>query len=76
LRRKKLPFSVMSIPPVYRRLPLPVAALARCIAPAGAALDLWTVNDPNAALRHWRSGVRAILTDDPAKIIAARRTLG
>lgn len=75
LRRRQLPFATLAIPPRYRGLPLPIAALARCVAPAGVSLDIWTVNDPEEALRLWRAGVRGVMSDDPATILAARRRL-
>ncbi len=74
-RRERLSFNIMSIPPAYRRVPLPVGALARCIATAGASVYLWTVNDPQTAKRFWGRGVRGILSDDPGHMIEARRTL-
>ena len=76
LRRSNLPFSMMSIPPTYWGVPLPVRALVRCIAAAGASVYLWTVNDANAAVRFWQRGVRGILSDDPGAMIEARRRIG
>ena len=76
LRRAKLPFSIMSIPPAYRGVPLPVGALARCIAAAGASVYLWTINDPRQAVQFWRRGVKGILSDDPGAMIEARRRIG
>jgi len=75
-RRAKLPFSMMTIPPAYRGVPLPVGALARCIAAAGASVYLWTINDPAEAVRFWHRGVRGILSDDPGAMIEARRRIG
>lgn len=75
LRRHKLPFSVLSIPLRYKGMPLPVRALARCVAPAGVKVDVWTVNDPRDALRLWRKGVAAVLSDDPRRILEARKAL-
>lgn len=72
LRRRSVPFTVLSIPPRYRRFPLPIRALARCLAPAGTPLHIWTVNDPAEALWLWKHGANAILTDDPATILEAR----
>ncbi|MGH7711724.1 MAG: glycerophosphodiester phosphodiesterase [Gemmatimonadaceae bacterium] len=74
--RSKLPFSIMAIPPHFRGVPLPLGALARCIAPANAGLYIWTVNAPRQAQALWRRGIRGILSDDPATILEARRTLG
>ena len=76
LRRHKLPFSVLSIPQRYKGMPLPLRALARCVAPAGVKVDVWTVNDARDALRLWRKGVAAVLSDDPQRILEARKALG
>jgi glycerophosphoryl diester phosphodiesterase len=76
LRRANLPFSMMSIPPTYRGLPLPVGALVRCMAAAGGSVYLWTVNDASAAVRFWQRGVRGILSDDPGAMIEARGRIG
>jgi glycerophosphoryl diester phosphodiesterase len=75
IRRRRVPFTMMSVPPRYKGIPLPVRALARCIAPAGASVSVWTVNDPREALRLWRNGVHGILSDDPAAILKARQRL-
>ncbi len=75
LRRHTLPFNVMSIPPRYHGMPIPLRALARCVAPAGVKVDVWTVNDPRQALRLWRMGIAGVLSDDPQRILDARRTL-
>ncbi|MGQ0643823.1 MAG: glycerophosphodiester phosphodiesterase family protein [Gemmatimonadaceae bacterium] len=74
-RRNKLPYDILSVPPYYRGVPIPVGALARCVAPAGTTVYVWTVNDPRTALGFWRRGVRGILSDDPAAILEARRSL-
>jgi glycerophosphoryl diester phosphodiesterase len=74
--RHKLPFTVLSIPPRFRGMPLPLGALARCVAPAGVKVHVWTVNSPPQALRLWRMGVAAVLSDDPQPILEARQTLG
>jgi glycerophosphoryl diester phosphodiesterase len=39
---------------------------------AGAATHVWTVNDPARAVRLWARGIRGIISDDPAVILAAR----
>ena len=79
-RLHQLPFRTMSLPRSYRGIPLPLGAIARAVAPAGVAVHVWTVNEPATAWRLWRRGVRGILSDDPARILAARsgfdRTFG
>lgn len=76
MRRRSTPFSILSVPPRYKGIPLPLAALARCVASAGASVHVWTVNDPRKALRLWHNGVHGILSDDPATMIQARTALG
>ena len=75
VRRRSTAFSILSVPPRYRGIPLPLGALARCVAPAGASVHVWTVNEPREALRLWRKGVLGILSDDPASIMQARERL-
>lgn len=75
LKRSRLPYTMLSIPPRYRGIPLPLSSLARCVAPAGVSVSVWTVNDPRLAVRLWRGGVAAIITDDPSTILNARRAL-
>lgn len=74
-RFRALPFQVMSLPRFHRGIPVPLRALARAAQPAGVPLHVWTVNDPALARRLWRVGVRGIVSDDPAAIIAARERL-
>ena len=74
-RYRHLPFQAMSLPRFYRGIPVPLRALARAAEPAGVPLHVWTVNDGAVARRLWRAGVRGILADDPATILAARSAL-
>lgn len=75
IRRRRTPFTIMSLPPRYKGIPLPLGALARSVAAAGASVYVWTVNDPREALRLWRRGVHGVLSDDPAAILKARERL-
>lgn len=45
------------------------ATLARSIKAAGYRLLCYTVNDPQAVVRHWGWGMDAIFTDDPARFL-------
>ncbi len=67
-----LPFDALCISQRWKGLPLPLAAIARCIRNAGKVIHVWTVNDPSEAQQLWRSGVHGIITDDPALMLAAR----
>ncbi|MGH7694454.1 MAG: glycerophosphodiester phosphodiesterase family protein [Gemmatimonadaceae bacterium] len=75
IKRHRVPYSVLSVPPRYRGIPLPLGAMARSLGPAGVAVQVWTVNDPREALQLWREGVHGILSDDPATILEARASL-
>jgi glycerophosphoryl diester phosphodiesterase len=67
-----LPFQVMSLPPVYRGLRLPLGAIAHAVAFARVPVHVWTVNSADQARRLWRKGIRGILSDDPGVILPAR----
>lgn len=66
------PFQAFCIPPVYRGIPVPLAALMRTAKPHGVVTHVWTVNDPGEALKLWRLGVNGIISDDPGLILAVR----
>ncbi len=70
-----LPFQAMIIPRRHGVLPLPVTRFARMMAARGGPTHVWTVNDPAEAQALWRRGVNGILSDNPAAILAARRSL-
>lgn len=65
-------FDVLSIPPVYRGLPIPIARMAAAIARHAIPTHVWTVNDPATARGYWDNGVTGIVTDDPAAMLRAR----
>jgi glycerophosphoryl diester phosphodiesterase len=71
-RQEHLPFQVMSLPPVYKGIPLPLGAIAHAVAAAGVPVHVWTINSAATAQRLWRKGVRGILSDDPEIILRAR----
>ena len=68
----RVPFRFMSIPPRHGVLPVPIAGLVAATRGAGAPVHVWTVNDPAQARRLWAMGVTAVISDDPATILAAR----
>ena len=65
-------FDVLSIPPVYRGLPIPIERMAAAVARHGIPTHVWTINDPATALRYWQAGVTGIVTDDPVAMLRAR----
>ena len=77
LRRRLGPqlFQALCIPPRWPGIPVPIAALARALRESGTVIHVWTVNDPEYALRLWREGVQGILSDDPRAILAVRKSL-
>jgi glycerophosphoryl diester phosphodiesterase len=75
LRRPAPPvdFDVMCMPLRHRGLPLPVAGYARVLRARGIPVHVWTIDDPNEAVRLWRKGVCGIISNDPAAILRARQ---
>jgi len=63
---ESLPYSVLCLPRSVHGVPMPIASLVYLTRPAGCLVHVWTVNDPAAARRLWRVGVRGIVSDDPA----------
>ncbi len=68
------PYRAASIPPSYHGVPLPLARFARVLRPYRVPVHVWTVDEPRAALRLWDAGVSGIVTNDPARTLAAFAT--
>ena len=71
-RVRSLPYSVLCVPRWVRGIRVPIGSLVRLTQPAGCLVHVWTVNDPAAATRLWRAGVRGIVSDDPGLLRHAR----
>jgi glycerophosphoryl diester phosphodiesterase len=69
-------YAAVCTPLSYYGLPLPVSGFVRSLRPTGRVVHVWTVNAPATALRLWRLGVRGIITDEPAAMLAARHDAG
>jgi glycerophosphoryl diester phosphodiesterase len=67
---KRVDFKVMCMPPVHRGLPLPVAGYVRILEPLGVPVHVWTIDDVDDARRLRKRGVRGIISNDPATILA------
>lgn len=67
----RLPYQVLCIPPTFRGLPLPVQRFAGMAHRCGVPTHVWTVDDPARARRYWSGAVNAIISNDPAAILAA-----
>lgn len=62
-------YQACSVPPKWKRLPIPVTRFARMLKPLGIPTHAWTINDPALARRLWAGGVNAILSDDPGTML-------
>jgi glycerophosphoryl diester phosphodiesterase len=67
-------FNVLCMPPIRRGFPLPVAGYVRVLEPLGVPVHCWTIDDPAAAERLVRKGVRGIISNDPSAIRRSRRS--
>jgi glycerophosphoryl diester phosphodiesterase len=56
-------------------LPVATRHLARNARALGAAVHVWTVDDPALAVRLWLRGVNGIVTDDPGRLLTALASL-
>ncbi len=69
----RVDFRVLCMPPLYRGVPLPVGGYAAILAPLGVPVHVWTIDDPVEAARLRAGGVRGIISNDPAAILAGQR---
>lgn len=72
-----LPFAparcaALSVPIRYRGIPLATRSLFRTAADAGIPVHVWTIDEPEIARRLWSIGATGMVTNDPARLIAAR----
>lgn len=70
LRPAAVDFDVLCMPPRHRGLPLPVGGYAAILEPLGVPVHVWTVDDPAEARALRRKGVRGIISNDPAVMLA------
>lgn len=75
---KRLPCAAMCIPERGSGMNLPIARFAAWGRAIGVPVHVWTVNAASDANRLWDAGVTGVISDDPARMIAARaeRALG
>jgi glycerophosphoryl diester phosphodiesterase len=76
LRARPRHVQALCIPQRWRGLPVPVAALVRALRASRTVVHVWTVNDPAEAKQLWQHGVQGIISDDPARMLAARAAAG
>jgi glycerophosphoryl diester phosphodiesterase len=67
-----LPYDVIAMPDRWYGVPLPMRGYVRAAATAGVPVHVWTVNEAAVADRLWAIGVRGIISDDPAQMLARR----
>jgi glycerophosphoryl diester phosphodiesterase len=65
--------AMFSVPEHWRGLRVPTRGFLRRAHAAGAAVHVWTVDDPLRAMALWTAGVQGIVTNDPATIVRARQ---
>jgi glycerophosphoryl diester phosphodiesterase len=58
----------LMVPEVWGRVRIITPAFVRAAASRGKKVFVWTVNDPDAALRLAQAGVDGIVTDYPARM--------
>jgi glycerophosphoryl diester phosphodiesterase len=68
-------YRTLCVPQRFRGVPLPVARFAAMLAPLACPVHVWTVNDPAEARLLWQAGVRGIISDDPAAMLALRAAM-
>ena len=66
--------SLFQIPEYHGRMRVADRRLTSSWAKAGVPVQVWTVNDPDEAMRLFRMGVRGVFTDRPAELIEALRS--
>jgi glycerophosphoryl diester phosphodiesterase len=64
-----------AVPQSYYGLPVPTRRFAQAARSRASTVHVWTVDDPQVALRLWRRGVNGIVTNKPEVIRAARDRL-
>lgn len=66
----RVTYEACSVPPKWKRLPIPVTRFAQMLKPLGIPTHAWTINDPALGRRLWAGGVNALLSDDPGTMLA------
>jgi glycerophosphoryl diester phosphodiesterase len=64
-----------AVPEYHYGLPIPTRRLVRRARELGAAVHVWTVDDPAAARRWWANGVSGIVTNRPGTVLQALQAL-
>jgi len=65
-------YGLLAVPDRWRGLEVPTSGFIRAARRLGAAVHVWTVDDPATARRLWSRGVAGIVTNDPAAIVRCR----
>ena len=66
-------YAMLSVPLRHRNvLTVPTRAFVRAARALGAPVHVWTVDDAGVARRLWARGVAGVVTNDPARMVAAR----
>lgn len=73
-RQQSPAYDALCIPPWHNGIPVPIGALVRSLRSVQRVTHVWTINDPNYAVRLWKQGINGIISDDPGAILQARRS--
>ncbi len=67
-------YAMLSVPLRHRGvLPIPTPGFIRAARALGAPVHVWTVDDAAVARRLWARGAAGVVTNDPGRMVAARR---
>lgn len=72
LAPRAVPYAALSVPYRWHGLPVPTRWFVRAAHRRGAAVHVWTVDDPALARRLWGRGVSGIVTNVPGVMVRAR----
>lgn len=65
-------YRLLSVPWRHRGIEVPTPGFIRRAALLGAAVSVWTVDDPALAVRLWARGANGVLTNDPRRLLPLR----
>lgn len=72
---RRVPYGLLAVPHRWRGLEVPTPRFIRAAGLLGAAVHVWTVDDPAAAIQLWQRGVSGIVTNDPGQLVVARQQM-
>lgn len=71
-RRPQPRYRFLSVPARHRGLPVPTRRFVAAARTLGCPVHVWTVNEPEVAVRLWERGVAGVVTNEPAEVGGVR----